>query len=56
MCKIINWPKRLSGETPSQYADRVGVDELKAVEYDPVTQETRYVGYGWYDPNAEADE
>jgi len=49
---IINYPKPLPNETPKEYADRLGVSlNSLYVESDFTTQETRYKGYGWYDPH-----
>lgn len=43
-----NWPKRLPDETLEEYAERVhGDDEMKTVDYDPVTGERKLKGYGW---------
>ena len=51
MPNIRNWPKPLDGETPQDYAERCAVDDLIVAEHDWYTGETRYVGYGWYDPS-----
>jgi len=55
MCKIKNWPKRLDGEKPREYAERMGIDheDFKAIRSDPVTGELLFPGYGWYDPYSE---